>query len=172
MSKIALFIGRFQPIHKGHLKIIERYAKAGFFIKIGVGSANKENEKYNPLSFKERKEMIITALSEVKIKNFQIYAIKDIKEDKNYVKHILKIVGKFNVIITGNPHVLKLFIDYPGKNNWNIESFEESKRPGGNITSGIIRKRWLNGSNRTGLTQNCFKYLKNIDFTKRLKLKN
>ncbi len=168
MNKVALIIGRFQPIHRGHIRMMERYAKSKFFIKVGVGSADKQSEKYNPLTYLERKEMIFGALKEAKIKKFKIYSINDIKNDAGYVDHVRKIVGKFDVIITGNIWVLNLFKEYKSKSPWNIESFEESKRPGGNITSGIIRKKWLTGSNKTGLTKSSYNYLKKIDFTNRL----
>lgn len=172
MNKIALLIGRFQPIHEGHLKMIERYSKSGFFIKVGVGSADKSFEKHNPLTFEERRKKITLVLKEAKIKKFKIYPIGDIKNDSKYVNHVRKIVGNFDVIITGNPRVLKLFKEYRAKSPWNIESFEESKRPGGNITSGIIRKRWSMKSSKLGLRKSSFNYLKSIDFCNRLKTVN
>lgn len=169
MSKIALLIGRFQPIHKGHIRLIERYSKAGFSIKLGVGSTNKSLERDNPLTFNERKKMISMALKESNIKKFQIFSIPDIKEDADYVKHVLKIVRKFDTIITGNPRVLKLFLKYNCKKPWNIESFHESQRPGGEINASMIRKIWLKQPNKRGLLKSTFAYLKSIKFTDRLK---
>ncbi len=169
MSKIALFIGRFQPFHKGHLKLIERYAKARFFIKVGIGSANKQFERNNPLTYEERKEIIFCALEEAKIKKFKIYSIPDIKEDSRYVKHVLKIVKKFDTIITGNKHVLKLFREYKSENYWNIESFEESRRPGGKINASMIRKIWLKRPSKNGLLKSTFNHLKLKKFSERLK---
>src|SRR3989344_4828738 len=152
MSKTLLIIGRFQPFHMGHFNLINRYYKAGFFIKIAIGSSQMEFEKYNPLTSKEREEMIKRALKEYKIKKFKIYNIPDINKDVNYIKHILKIVGKFDTIVTGNQSVLRLFLKYNSKNSWNIESFKESLgRPGGKITSGLIRDRWLKKNDKRGL---------------------
>ena len=170
MSKSALIIGRFQPIHVGHLSLIERYHRAGFFIKIGIGSSNNSLQKHHPLTADEREEKIKGLMKEAKIKNYKIFHIPDIRKDKYYVKHVLKIVGRFDIIITGNPSVLKLFLKYHSQHSWNIESFEESiSRPKGNITSGIIRRNWLKKPSRNGLPESVFRYLKKLNFSKRLK---
>lgn len=169
MSKIALIIGRFQPIHLGHLSLIERYHRAGFFIKIGVGSSNVICDKHNPLSAIERIAMLKLTMQELGIKKYKIFLIPDTKNDDHFVKHVLRIVGNFNIIITGNPSILKLFSSYEHSSPWNIESFKESvSRPGGNITSGIIRKMWLEKPNKNGLLNSTFAYLKNINFSERL----
>lgn len=172
-SKNALIIGRFQPIHKGHLNLIKRYSMAGYFIKIAIGSSDKKFEKDNPLTAEERENLIKKALKENSIKNYKIYHVPDIKSDKSYVSHVLKIVGSINTILTGNPYILKLFLKKNAKNSWNIEAFEEtSGRPGGKITSGIIRKLWLNKPDKKGLTKSSYNYLIKIGFTERLKKLN
>ena len=164
MNKSVLIIGRFQPLHLGHLSLIERYYNAGFFIKIGIGSSQKSHEKDNPLTVKEREKMINRVMKEYKINKYKIYSLSDIDADSDYVKHVLKIVGKFDTIVTGNPKVLKLFLKYKNKNPWNIESFEESSgRPGGEITSGIIRERWMKKPDKKGLPKSAFDYLKSIN---------
>lgn len=173
MSKKLLVIGRFQPFHVGHFNLIKRYHNARFFIKIGIGSSENELSQKNPLIKKEREEIIKKAMNEAKIRNFKIFQIPDINNDSNYVKHVLKIVGKFDTIVTGNPVVLKLFLEYKSKNPWNIESFEESSgRPGGKITSSIIRKRWLKKSDKRDLPKSTFDYLNSINFSDRLKKLN
>jgi nicotinamide-nucleotide adenylyltransferase len=169
MNKTALIIGRFQPIHLGHLSLIERYHKAGFFIKIGIGSAGVACGKHNPLSTVERSELIKLAMEEKGIRRYKIFSIPDVADDSCYVKHVLKIVGKFNCVVTGNHSILKLFLKYEHKNPWNIEYFKEAvSRPGGDITSGMIRKKWRNKPSRKGLLKSSFKYLKEIDFSHRL----
>jgi nicotinamide-nucleotide adenylyltransferase len=171
MNKSVLIIGRFQPIHKGHISLIKRYANAGFFIKIGIGSSKNKIASYNPLNYSERKEIIKMAMKEIKLKKYKIYPIPDTSPKIDYLKHVVKIVGKFNTIITGNPAVLKIFLNYK-KGKWNIESFEESNRPLKNITSGVIRTKWLIKSSRFGLLNSTFDYLRSINFTSRLKKLN
>lgn len=169
-SKTALVIGRFQPIHLGHISLIERYHKAGFFIKIGIGSADISRSKHNPLAATERKKIIELAMRELGIKRYKIFLIPDTADDNLYVRHVLDIVGSFDVIVTGNPSILKLFLKYQHKKPWNIESFKENiARPGGEITSGIIRREWLNKPSKQGLLNSTFMYLKQINFSERLK---
>ena len=50
----ALFIGRFQPFHKGHLSAVKWIAARSSKVIIAIGSAEKENEPKNTFSEKER----------------------------------------------------------------------------------------------------------------------
>ncbi len=169
-NKIALIIGRFQPFHLGHWHLIKRYHNAGFLIKIAIGSCEKSFKKDNPLTSIERKEIIENAMREFKIKNYELYYVPDINKHSQYVNHVLKIVGKFDIIITGNPIVLKTFKDYKSKKPWNIESFEEfSGRPGGEISASAIREIWLKSPSKKHLPKSTFDYLKSINFTERLR---
>ena len=168
MNKAVLIIGRFQPIHNGHLSLVKRYNKAGFFIKIGIGSSNRKEDIKNPLNIKEREEIITLAMKEIGIKKYRIYHIPDIKSDSHYISHVIKIVGAFDVLVTGNPWNLKLFRDYKKDNSWNIESFEEKTRPGGEINATTIRKLWLKKPSNKGLPNSVFKQLKKINFPDRL----
>jgi len=48
----ALFIGRFQPPHLGHKKVIQNLAKKYNKITIAIGSSNQKRTTKNPLSAK------------------------------------------------------------------------------------------------------------------------
>lgn len=100
---IALFIGRFQPFHSGHLDAIKQISENE--IIIGIGSSQYSGTNDNPYSFEERKEMIEKTLG----KKHKIIAIPDIHDAKNWVAHVEKIVGRFDVVYTGNNFVKQLF---------------------------------------------------------------
>ena len=102
----ALFIGRFQPFHSGHLDAIKQIPDDE--IIIGVGSSQYSGTDDNPYSFEERKEMIEQALTGLDI-NYKIVAVPDIHDAKNWVAHVEKIVGRFNIVYTGNDLVRRLF---------------------------------------------------------------
>ena len=104
---IALFIGRFQPLHKGHFTIIKRIAKT-HRLKIGIGSAQYKNTKENPLSIEERRAMIQCGLDAENI-DAELYGINDIHNDEKWVEHVRKIVGDFDVVYSGNEQVVRLF---------------------------------------------------------------
>lgn len=102
---IALFIGRFQPFHNGHLDAIKQI-KADLII-IGVGSSQYSGTEDNPYSFLQRKKMIKKILG--KNKKYKIIAIPDIHDSNKWVEHTKKIVGKFNIVYTGNKLTKQLF---------------------------------------------------------------
>ena len=57
--KVGLYIGRFQPFHKGHKSIVEAALKQCDRLVIGIGSSQEERTKRNPFSYKEREQMIL-----------------------------------------------------------------------------------------------------------------
>lgn len=58
MSKVAVFIGRFQPFHDGHKTVINSALKSCDKILVLIGSANEPRTARNPFTFLERKQMI------------------------------------------------------------------------------------------------------------------
>lgn len=58
----AVFIGRFQPFHLGHLQVIKQGLRCADNVVILVGSARSPRCHRNPFTFEERKEMIRGAL--------------------------------------------------------------------------------------------------------------
>jgi nicotinamide-nucleotide adenylyltransferase len=105
---ISLFIGRFQPLHNGHMSVIKRLAKRSN-LKIGIGSAQYRNTKDNPFSAEERKAMIKAALKAEHIKNVKIFFVPDIHNDEKWIVHVKKIVGRFDSAYSGNLWVISIF---------------------------------------------------------------
>ena len=65
--KIGILVGRFQPLHKGHIEAIEFAENNSDKLYIIVGSAEKSNQKRNPFTFEERKKMIELAIIDRKV---------------------------------------------------------------------------------------------------------
>jgi bifunctional NMN adenylyltransferase/nudix hydrolase len=63
--KTGIYIGRFQPVHLGHLKTIEVMLKMCENIIISIGSANRPKTIENPWHESHREEMIKTAVLEL-----------------------------------------------------------------------------------------------------------
>ena len=106
---VALFLGRFQPFHLGHLDAIKQILSKCNHIIIAIGSAQYFNKEKNPFSYEERKEMIEKVLIEEKISNFEIIGIDDIHNYDLWVKHVDEKVPKYDVIFTASPLTKKLF---------------------------------------------------------------
>lgn len=79
MSKhsTGIFIGRFQPIHSGHIHAIGVAASQVRQLIIMVGSANQCRSIRNPWSFQERKSMIRIKLESANIQNVTIVPLND-----------------------------------------------------------------------------------------------
>ena len=105
MSKIALYLGRFQPFHFGHLDALNQITNDGVDkIIIGIGSSQEELTRSNPFSYFERKEMLTRVLTEQKI-NFEIYPIPDFPNNQDWVDYVQEELPYFDFIYSGNPFV-------------------------------------------------------------------
>lgn len=103
--RTGLYIGRFQPLHKAHYKVINKLAKKVDCLIIGVGSSEKHHTIDNPFTLKERTDMLNDSL---KIKNYSIKPIPDLDDYQRWAKHVKKLAGKFDVVYTGNKLVKEL----------------------------------------------------------------
>ena len=104
----ALFIGRFQPLHKGHMHIIEKAMSDCSELVIVIGSSQEACTKDNPFSAEERVEMIKLALKGME--NYSVVMVPDIKCDRGYVKHVITHTGEVDVVYAGdNQNTKKLF---------------------------------------------------------------
>ena len=77
--KTALFIGRFQPFHIGHLKVIKWILKKYDKVIIVIGTSQESNTDKNPFSIEERKEMINKTLKTENIEKYEIIDIEFLK---------------------------------------------------------------------------------------------
>lgn len=110
-NQIALLIGRFQPLHHGHIYVFKRILKHYNFLKIGIGSAQLSHTKTNPFTSKERIEFIKSALNvrNIPSERYQIFEIPDIFDANRWVTYVKSIVGNFNVVFSNSEWVRELF---------------------------------------------------------------
>ena len=106
---VGLIIGRFQPFHNGHLKMVQHvYMREGNVI-IAIGSAQESHTLRDPFTAGERYEMIYRALKKGAVENFYIVPIEDINRNSVWVSHMESFLPHFDVIYTNNPLVQRLF---------------------------------------------------------------
>lgn len=75
----SLFIGRYQPFHPGHKKLIEVVLREGKKVCVAIRDTEKSSE--NPYSVSERQGMIELALKEwIKKGRVEIVIIPDVTE--------------------------------------------------------------------------------------------
>lgn len=111
IKKTALFIGRFQPFHLGHLDAIKQILKTHKKVIIGIGSSQYRGESKNPFSAALREKMINSSLRDAKIPRtrFKIVRIPDIHNDNKWVEHAERLCPQFNAVYSGTEKVQKLF---------------------------------------------------------------
>jgi nicotinamide-nucleotide adenylyltransferase len=107
----ALYIGRFQPFHNGHLSVIQSLSTQYDELIIGIGSSQDRDSSENPFSEEERVQMITRSLDAAGIHNYRIVSIPDIHDPPQWVSHVRAIVSDFDVVIANNPFTRKLFTE-------------------------------------------------------------
>jgi len=132
----ALFVGRFQPFHLGHLSVVQKILTEMDEIIIAIGSAENNFLSDNPFTASERMELIRIALDEAKIprEKYWIVAVRNIDNYALWVEHLTKLVPKFEVVYSGSAIVQELFKKH-GK--FKINSVEEKIK----INATIVREK-------------------------------
>ena len=108
-----LFIGRFQPLHKGHLSAIKDILKIEGNILIGIGSTEESYLPDNPFTCSERIQMIEAALQEEKVSpvKYRIIPVRNINNYGLWVKHVQNTVPPFDKVYCSSKIVKRLFED-------------------------------------------------------------
>lgn len=105
----ALFLGRFQPVHNGHLQVMQHILRTYDELIIVLGSAQEHNTWRNPFTAEERERMIVAALTPKEQKHTKIYAIADINDDQRYVAHVETFIPHGTVLFCGSYPTSRLF---------------------------------------------------------------
>ncbi|ACJ16652.1 nicotinamide mononucleotide adenylyltransferase [Thermococcus onnurineus NA1] len=110
MPKRGLFVGRFQPVHNGHIKALEFVFSQVDEVIIGIGSAQASHTLKNPFTTSERMEMLIRALDEAGLeKRYYLIPLPDINFNAIWSTYVQSMVPRFDVVFTGNSLVAQLF---------------------------------------------------------------
>lgn len=109
LDKRALIIGRFQPFHNGHLRVVRKIATGGAQFILGIGSAQVSHTQENPFTAGERILMISRALEEAGLPTHFFIPIEDVNRHSVWVSHVESLCPPFDVVYTNNPLSKRLF---------------------------------------------------------------
>jgi len=138
----GLFIGRFQPFHLGHLEAMQFGLSHIENLWVGIGSSDKSNEKRNPFSADERKEMILSSLESTMLKRIKIFYIPDIYDHEKWTYHVDSIVPKYDIVFSNDDFTLTLY-QKRGIKTMKVPLKEREKFSGTYIREMILtRKTW------------------------------
>ena len=138
----GLLIGRFQPFHLGHLDAVLFGLSRTENLFICIGSSNKSNERRNPFSAEERREMIISSIEPSMADQLKIFDIPDVGDHEKWTFEIDKIVPKYDIIFT-NDEFTKTLFEKREMNVVPVELKDREKFSGTNIRELIVDdKNW------------------------------
>jgi len=138
---VGLYVGRFQPVHKGHIHAIKYAFDKVKELVIGIGSGQYSHELKNPFTAGERFRMIRLALDENRVKRdrYCIIPLQDTRTHSIWAAQVIAYTPKFNVVFTNDPLTIGLFREA----NFPVELIPFLSRSSYNATR--VRSRILEG---------------------------
>lgn len=135
----ALFIGRFQPFHKGHLAVLLKLLRQYDEVVVVIGSAEQTMTFANPLTAGERIDMIRSCFSPAQLSRLLLLPVRDIDNHNLWVAHLCSYAPEFDAVYSNNELVRLLF----SKQGVRVRSFDLVDRMAYQGT--ILREKILKG---------------------------
>ncbi len=109
--RTGLFIGRFQPFHKGHLHALRFAARSCRKLVIGIGSSQESGTSRNPLSAKDRITIIRAGLkgSGIDAKRLSFLEIPDFNDNDAWFGYIIRKLPDIDVVFSRTRLVKSIF---------------------------------------------------------------
>lgn len=163
----GLFIGRFQPFHKGHLATVKFALGRVDHLVIVVGSAQKSHEPRNPFTAGERVTMIKESLDadrEADVRRILIIPVPDIDVHSLWTHQVDMLVPKYDVVFANDLFTLMLFREQ------GVKAIEAPLYRRDEMTATEIRKRMAAEENWQDLVpEPVSKVIKEINGIERVK---
>ncbi|WP_415281913.1 nicotinamide-nucleotide adenylyltransferase [Candidatus Nitrososphaera sp. FF02] len=139
----GLFVGRFQPFHKGHLATVKYALKEVDTLVIVVGSAQKSHEPRNPFTAGERITMIRAALLAEKIDMERVLTVPvpDVDVHLLWTRQVDMLVPKYDVVFANDPFTLMLFRERK------VRTVEPPLQERSRLMATEVRRRMAEGGN-------------------------
>lgn len=136
MKTRALFIGRFQPFHNGHLHSVNQILKEFDELVVVVAAAQYSFTMDNPFTAGERIEMIRAGLGDV-YERVYIVPVDNVPSNYEWPRHVLSYAPRAQVLYSNNEFVRLLFKGY------GLEARETPILPG--VSGMTVRRLMVEG---------------------------
>jgi len=159
----GFYIGRFQPYHEGHHRMVEQIAGEVDELVLGIGSAGDSHTVHDPFTAGERIMMITKALVDLDLVTYPV-PIEDLDRNSVWVSHVRSMSPRFDIAFSNNPLVIQLFdeagVEVRQSNMFNREELEGS----------AVRNRMINGEDWRSLVPDpVVEVVEEIDGVQRIK---
>ena len=161
----ALYVGRFQPFHLGHLDAIKQILKKEKYLIIAIGSGQYSFEKENPFTASERYQMIEKALLEAKIppKSYTIIPMLNVDNYDIWANYVEMILPPYKNVYSGSKIVQTL---YKNQSKHPVKTVKFNKK----IHSTLIRKNISENKKWSQMVpKSVYEFIKNIDGETRIR---
>jgi nicotinamide-nucleotide adenylyltransferase len=161
----GLLVGRFQPFHLGHAKVVRaiQQDRPSAAVVLAIGSADESFTWTNPFTAGERFEMIDRTLGSDPTLRVHIVPVADIHRHAQWVRYLESMLPSFDRVYTNNPLTRQLF----EREGYAVESppwFSRKKFEGAHIRTRLASGRgW-----RPLVPPPVAEYLAQIDAPRRL----
>ena len=103
-SDVAVYVGRFQPFHNGHLALLQRALALAPLVVVVIGSAHQARTPKNPFTAAERAEMIHAALSPADRARVRMLPVRDHYDLPRWVDAVRSGVAQIVANERARPH--------------------------------------------------------------------
>ncbi len=166
MRRPGLFIGRFQPLHNGHVHALKDVFAQEEHVIMVIGSAQACYTPDNPFTTGERLMMLESILEELEIpcSRFHAIPVPDIHNYRKWVNHVKQYVPPFGIVYTGSKSTHQLF----SEQNYQVKEIVLRKKK---ILSGTeVRRRMIQGDDWESLVpRSVFKLIQQFDGVQRVR---
>ena len=166
MNNRGLYVGRFQPFHKGHLEAIKEVLKKVEEIVIVIGSAQYSHNIHNPFTAGERIVMVRQALEAANVDYSKVWIVPvpDVHLHMLWVSALEGYTPHFNIVFSNEPLTRRLFME----NKYKVKKIRFFERKQYNSTS--IREKMLTNERWEDLVPiSVVEYITKIDGINRLR---
>lgn len=101
-------VARWQPVHIGHVPVLQALCRQASYALIGIGSSNTYNFR-NPFTLEERIDMIRLVLDGHG--NYTLIPVPDLNDGPRWRIMVMELFGQIDRFVTANPYVTSLLGD-------------------------------------------------------------